>query len=152
MPVLEFIALPNVQERPQQLQPKPSMEQPSEAAATKPSPSTSRPLSYLVKSDLESPAEFIKWWNNSVVAPKLEQERLAQEQGKVNKFDSGMLSSLLALVNCIRNNSILPVVYPSEDNSTLFSLEKKEKDQTRKEDEKVDIFRILFFNPNPLSN
>lgn len=142
IPVMEFVALPNVHERPQQS----SRQQPATPATTESSssetpakPTVARTqLGYLIKSDLESKDEFTRWWNKNVVEPKMEQEKAAEEQKKVNKFDSAMLNSLVALTNCIRSNAILPVVYPSSD-STIDEREmalKKKEESEKKTDRK----------------
>lgn len=86
VPVLEFVALPNVQERPQQSsrQPATPVTPASESSETPAKPAMTRTqLGYLVKSDLESKEEFAKWWNKCVVEPKMEQEKAAEEQKKV---------------------------------------------------------------------
>lgn len=149
VPVMEFVALPNVSERPQEKPQKPQQEKPAEpkpsedgttpAATPRPS-SSSRQLSYLVKSDLENSTEFLKWWSKNVVEPKLEQEKQAEEQKKVNKFDWQLMNSLVALVNCIKNNSILPVVYPESDMPATHVLDKKDEKEpsSEKPEEKKD--------------
>ena len=153
VPCMEFVALPNCAERPQEKQykpkeetPKPPMSENGEQPKTESTTATtSRQLNYLVKSDLESPAEFMKWWSKAVVEPKLEQERLAEEQKKVNKFDWQLLNALVALVNCIKSNSILPVVYPESD---LSLLEKKpEQAQPENGETKKESDESLQFQP-----
>lgn len=114
VPIMEFVALPNVRERPQQQQ----TATPKTEGQTQPATTKNRGLSYLVKADLENSTEFAKWWSKNVVEPKLEQERLATEQNKVNKFDWQLLNSLVSLISCIKSNSILPVVYPETETTT----------------------------------
>jgi hypothetical protein len=147
VPIMEFIALPNVQERPNQSQQKQKQSnnnQDQQASETQNQKgenirlsTSSRQLNYLVKSDLENNTEFMKWWSNSVVEPKLEQEKSIDDQKKVNKFDLSMMNALVALVNCIRSNSILPVVYPESGENGLTVLDKK-PNETKEDGDKDD--------------
>jgi len=142
VPITEFIALPNVQVRPtttphhgaqaQQhagvvLQ-TPAVPLAKDNLNTSSSSSTgtgsgsgrsSRVLNFIVKPDLENGPEFAKWWTKCVVEPKLEQQKLAEAESKTNKFDVSVLNWMTGLINCIRNNSIMPVVYPESGN--MFS-------------------------------
>jgi len=118
VPITEFVALPNVQERPFQSQ-QPSLpllqtanQNTSGSSSTSSTGRSSRILSYLIKSDMESSAEFAKWWAKFVVEPKVAHQQAMETDGKTNKFDSSVMNWMLGLINCIRNNSIMPVVYP----------------------------------------
>jgi len=145
--VSDFIALPNVQERPV-VQEKPSnlLQTPGgnqNHSASSNSSSTSRTprqLNYLIKSDLENTVEFGQWWHKYVAEPKNQKLKLAEEENKVNKFDLNAINYMLGLINCVRNNSIMPVVYPETDvfevnTSTSMNEEKQPKEETI--DEKV---------------
>jgi hypothetical protein len=150
VPVMEFIALPNVQERPYQAQQAKQQQdqQPCESSLNSRQSNTSRQLTYLVKADLESSSEFMKWWSKNVVEPKLEQEKLIEDQNKANKFDWSMMNSLVALVNCIRANSFLPVVYPECGENGASVLEKKSaesKDADEKDEKPKDTKEELQF-------
>jgi len=118
VPITEFVALPNVQERPFQSQ-QPSLpllqtanQNTSGSSSTSSTGRSSRILSYLIKPDMESSAEFAKWWAKFVVEPKVAHQQAMETDGKTNKFDSSVMNWMLGLINCIRNNSIMPVVYP----------------------------------------
>lgn len=141
VPITEFIALPNVLERPvstsgssssssSQLLQTPGGNANHSASSTTSSatsPATaggrsSRALHFLVKSDLESSAEFAKWWTKHVVEPKILQHQQAEAESRVNKFDSSVMNWMLGLITCIRNNSVMPVVYSeSGDQAPMFS-------------------------------
>lgn len=162
IPVMEFVALPNVLERPQQSTPRtPVVPTTVESSETSPANKPTIPrtqLGYLIKSDLESKDDFAKWWTKNVVEPRMEQEKAAEEQKKTNKFDSSMLNSLVALTNCIRSNAILPVVYPSSDStideremalkkrdeSSSVKTEKKEGEEVSSKDEKEKEIELHF--------
>ena len=91
----EYIVLPNVHEKPvytprqpqqqQQQQQQQSLNQSlnQTSSSTASSTRTSKQLNYLVKSDLSTKEQFAKWWTESVVEPKQEQEKLMEEQKKV---------------------------------------------------------------------
>jgi hypothetical protein len=126
IPVTEVIAVPNVQERPltnqsQQQQQQPTLqtqsENPNQSATSTTSKSgrQSRILQFLIKSDLETQQEFAKWWTRTVVEPINLRKQQQEQEGKSNKFDSSLMNWMLGLINCIRNNSIMPVVYPETD-------------------------------------
>lgn len=114
--VSEFIVLPNVMERPV-FTPKTNLNQSlnQTASSTSSTGRMPRQMTYLIKSDLSSSVEFAKWFTKYVVEPKLEQEKMMEEQKKVNKFDLYSMNYMLGLINCVRNNSIMPVVYPETD-------------------------------------
>jgi hypothetical protein len=124
VPITEFVALPNVQERPFQqasstipaaavtvLQ-TPGGNQNHSASSTTSTGRSSRVLSYLIKPDMESSVEFAKWWTKFVVEPKVAHQQAMEAENKTNKFDSSVMNWMVGLINCIRNNSIMPVVYP----------------------------------------
>lgn len=114
VPITEFVALPNVVECPilnthaNQL---PTQNLNASTISTSSLGRNPRQLSFLVKADLENSAEFAKWWTRCVVEPKVQQLQLAESANKVNKFDASLINSMVGLIHCIRNNSILPVVY-----------------------------------------
>lgn len=131
VPISLCVALPNVREMPAQQTPRSvstvldAQNTSTTSIASGSSTSPSRTLNYLIKSDLDDQCEFTKWWNRSVVEPKQleEQQRQQQQQqqgGESLKEESGeekmkkseLVNLMLGLINCIRNNSILPVVYP----------------------------------------
>ena len=121
IPITEFVALPNVQERPFQTVPAtlaapvlqtPGGNQNHSASSTTSSGRSSRTLSYLIKPDMESSVEFAKWWTKFVVEPKVAQQQAMEAESKTNKFDATVINWMVGLINCIRNNSIMPVVYP----------------------------------------
>ena len=89
----------------------------------------------MIKSDLESPAKFSEWWAKSVVEPKQ-----VEAEAKPNKFDSTLINWMLGLINCIRHNSIMPVVYAQPGTATTTTTEKPEKPETTttSETESVD--------------
>lgn len=141
----EFVVLPNVTERPVYSS-KQSLNQSlnQTASSTSSIARTSRQLGYIIKSDLSSSTEFANWFTKYVVEPKLEQEKFFEEQKKVNKFDLTALNYMLGLINCVRNNSIMPVVYPeTEMGTTLNKPEeltiKKEKTEETEETEKEKL-------------
>jgi len=121
IPVTEVIAVPNVQERPLSGQSSQMTLQTTSENLNQSTSSTSsksgrqgKVLQFLIRSDLESQQEFGKWWQRTIVE-QLNQRRQQQEQdGKQNKFyqDVSIMNWVLGLINCIRNNSIMPVVYP----------------------------------------
>lgn len=130
VPITEFVALPNVQERPFQqhqqqnlpiLQTAGGNQNTSGTSSTSSTGRTSRVLSYLIKPDMESPAEFAKWWTKFVVEPKVAHQQTVETEGKTNKFDSSVMNWMLGLINCIRNNSIMPVVYPESGEPTTHT-------------------------------
>jgi len=120
VPITEFIALPNVQERPatynQQsthaLQTSGDNHNHSATSTSSSSNRSSKILNYIIKSDMENTVEFAKWWTKFVVEPKAQQQQAAEAENKLNKFDSNIMNQMLGLINCIRNNLIMPVVYP----------------------------------------
>lgn len=138
--VTEYIVLPNVVERPMPFQPKQSlnqsMNQTTSSMASSSNGKVPRQMTYIIKSDLASKSEFAKWWAEYVVEPKQEHEKLMEEQNKVNKFDHHALNFMLGLINCVRNNSIMPVVYPENDmgeNMMLNNEEDSKKDEVKPE-------------------
>lgn len=111
----------------------------SATAGTRPN----RSLNYLIKSDLEEHSEFVKWWHRCVEEPtrllaeakreeeererekerereekdENEKEKREKEAKKEKKMVSkrDLINQMMGLMACIRNNSILPVVYPELD-------------------------------------
>lgn len=118
IPITEFIALPNVPERPVNHTHQngtlhtPGGNQNTSASSVTSTGRNSRVLNYLIKGDLENTTEFSKWWTKCVVEPKQAQLLAAEAENKTNKFDTSVINWILGLINCIRNNSIMPVVYP----------------------------------------
>lgn len=113
VPITEFVALPNVTECPT----NPSVEKAplkgdhNTSTSSTSSTRSSRQLNYLIKSDLENSAEFAKWWTRCVVEPKVQQQQQAEQANKVNKFDVSLMNLMVGFIHCVKNNSILPVVY-----------------------------------------
>jgi hypothetical protein len=152
--ITEFIAVPNVQERPALpshlahltaattttgtnggLQ-TPGENQNHSATSSSSSSRTREPriLNYIIKSDLDTPSEFAKWFQKYVAEPKIQHQQAAEADNKVNKFDATLINWMLGLINCIRNNSIMPVVYPETGESNgLFTLEQLQQQQQEKE-------------------
>jgi hypothetical protein len=148
--VSDFIALPNVQERPA-VQEKPAnlLQTPggnqnhSASSNSSNTSRTPRQLNYLIKSDLENTVEFGQWWQKYVAEPKNLKLKLAEEENKVNKFDLHAINFMLGLINCVRNNSIMPVVYPETDvfefNTTATSPSDDKQTKEENSDEKVQF-------------
>lgn len=156
VPITEFIALPNVQVRPvtaQQQQsvvlqtPNANLNQ-STASASGVSSRSSRALNFIIKTDLENGPEFAKWWTKHVVEPKMQQQKQAEIENKQNKFDVSVLNWMTGLINCIRNNSIMPVVYPESGN--MFTIDpttptpKEEEKEPKSEEKSEDKEKLLF--------
>jgi len=80
---------------------------------------------------MENGPEFAKWWSKNVVEPKVQQQKLAESENKVNKFDVSVMNWMTGLINCIRNNSIMPVVYPESGN--MFDLHEEVKHEKPEE-------------------
>jgi len=146
--VSDFIALPNVQERPvvadkSNLLQTPGGNQNHSASSTTSNSRTPRQLTYLIKSDLESTVEFGRWWKEFVTEPK-EQKLVALEaENKVNKFDLPAINMMIGLINCIRNNSIMPVVYPETDVfEAVVSDERKDESKPRDESDDKKEFQF----------
>lgn len=132
VPIAEFVALPNVQERPFQQQYHQQQQQQLNnstasstasnsvtATTTMSSRAASRILSYLIKSDMETQVEFGKWWNKWVVEPRVAREQALEAESKTNKFDASLMNWMVGLINCIRHNSIMPVVYPESESDLI---------------------------------
>lgn len=132
IPITEFIALPNVQVRPEtSSSAKQSVVPPtttttgshdnsSTSATTSTSTSSARrQIQFLIRSDMENSGEFAKWWTKYVVEPKQALQKQLEAENKPNKFDLTILNWMTGLINCIRNNSIMPVVYP--ESGKMFS-------------------------------
>lgn len=135
--VTEYIVLPNVVERPMPYVPKQTLNQSmnqttSSMASSVGNGKVPRQMTYIIKSDMGSKGEFAKWFTEFVTEPKMEQEALWEEQGKVNKFDHHALNFMLGLINCVRNNSIMPVVYAENDMGEDIMLNNEE--DSRKEE------------------
>ncbi len=129
--VSECIVLPNVAERPSPYTPKQqslnqSLNQ-TVSSTTSSSGRVPRQMTYIVKSDLKSSASLTTWWTEQIVKPKTEQEKLMEEQKKVNKFDHLAINYMLGLINCVRSNSIMPVVYPENDLGEQLVMNKPEE-------------------------
>ena len=155
VPISEYVALPNVQERPfqqqhqQQQQPQLNNSNASSTTSTG-THRTPRTLNYLIKSDMETSAEFAKWWTKWVVEPRVAQQQATEAESKTNKFDATVMNWMVGLINCIRHNSIMPVVYPESETDHLHTvnssetLVKSETSSTVKEDESKDKDEINF--------
>jgi len=128
--ITECIVLPNVVERPVPYVPKQNLNQSLNQTASSTASSTGRTprqMTYIIKSDMESNTSFAKWWTEQVVEPKMEQKKVMEEQKKVNKFDHHALNYMLGLINCVRSNSIMPVVYPENDMGEHLLMNKEEE-------------------------
>lgn len=173
VPILDFIALPNVEERPLMLlkEVKPStLVKPTNNLSSMPvvekdllnASSTStvstssqsgrqiRSLNYLIKSDLASSTSFAKWWKDMIVEPKEKRDAeclLAEKP--LNKFDVSALNWMMGLISCIRNNSIMPIVCSElsmpgmTEEMTKMSLQKTEEPITKMPMTEEDKCRIL---------
>lgn len=139
--VTEFVALPNVQERPynnsqspnQSLLQTPGGNQNHSGSSTASATGRSQrnQLHYLIKQDLENSVEFSKWWTKYVVEPKVQYQQALEAENKTNKFDLQALNCMVGLINAIRNNSIMPVVYPEfEVSHSAEEQDKTENSQT----------------------
>jgi len=165
LPVYQFVALPNVREMPMkssQMKNSQSLSasennavNTSSSSIGSASGSTSvrpnRALNYLIKSDLEEHGEFVKWWKRSVEEPsrllaeakreedeKKDEKEKEKDEKKINKKD--LINQMLGLVACIRNNSIMPVVYPEmEMMESMEPSSKEEKDDKDKEENKQHL-------------
>lgn len=134
----EYIVLPNVVERPMPFMPKQNLNQSMNQTTSSMASSTGkvpRQMTYIIKSDMASKMDFSKWFTEHVVEPKMEQERIMEEQNKVNKFDHHALNFMLGLINCVRNNSIMPVVYPEIDMGEHLVNNKPEAEEDSKKEE-----------------
>lgn len=149
--ITEIIAVPNVQERPVPahnqnspvvLQTPGDNQNHSATSTSSGSGRQSRVLSYLIKSDLETQTEFAKWWKQTIVEPKQQKQQQEEADNKPNKFDATLINWMLGLINCIRNNSIMPVVYPetgSETNGLYTHTEPpSEREKPEKEKEQAE--------------
>lgn len=134
--VTEYIVLPNVIERPV-FTPRQSLNQSMNQTMSSTSSTGRMPrqMTYMIKSDLSSKVEFSNWFTKFVAEPKMEQDKLMEEQKKVNKFDLHALNFMLGLINCVRSNSIVPVVYPETDMGTQMT---KPDEVVKQEDVKVE--------------
>lgn len=139
----DYIVLPNVLERPVYT-PRQSLNQSlnQTGSSTSSTTRTTRQLNYIVKSDLSNSTEFAKWFTKYVVEPKMEQEKLMEEQKKVNKFDLPAMNYMLGLINCVRSNSIMPVVYP-ETELDMAKPEMTEETKTTEEMEKEKLMEKM---------
>ena len=141
VPITELIALPNVQVRPvntpkQPLTPNANLNQ--STSSTDGSERSSRLLNFIVKPDLENGPEFAKWWTKFVVEPKMQQQKQAEAENKTNKFDVSVLNMMTGLINCIRNNSIMPVVYPESGNMFSTDSQQQQHHQQHPEEHKSE--------------
>lgn len=126
----DFIVLPNVQERPvftPKTMPNLNASLNQTSSSTSSTGRVPRQMTYLIKSDLSSSVEFAKWFTKFVAEPKMEQEKLMIEQNKTNKFDLNCMTYMLGLIHCVRNNSIMPVVYPETDMGEHLTMTKPEE-------------------------
>jgi hypothetical protein len=120
VPITEFVALPNVTECPTNpTQPMPLKGDHNTSTSSTSSTKTQKQLNYMIKSDLENSTEFAKWWTRCVVEPKVQQQQQAEAANKVNKFDVSLMNLMIGFIHCVKNNSILPVVYPQSGEFTL---------------------------------
>jgi len=129
--VSEYIVLPNVYERP--VYPvkgglNTSLNQ-SNASTSSQSRTHLRQLNYMIKYDLENSVNFANWWTKYVVEPKVSYLQYLEEHKKMNKFDLNALNCVLGLINCVRNNSIMPVVYPETDMGGLTKAAEETKQE-----------------------
>lgn len=135
----DYIVLPNVTERPVYM-PKTSMLNQSLNQTASSTGSSSgrmpRQMTYIIKTDLASSDSFAQWFNMYVTEPMQEQEKLMEEQNKVNKFNLQAMNYMLGLINCVRNNSIMPVVYPEMEMGEHLMMQKEEEEE--KKDVKVE--------------
>lgn len=114
-----------------------------------------RAVNYLIRSDLEEHGEFVKWWKRAVEEPsrllaeaKREEEEREKEKRDEKKDDKRddrekklnkkeLINQMLGLVACIRNNSIMPVVYPemesSMENGYSAHMEERERENNKEE-------------------
>jgi len=149
--VTEFIALPQVQERPQQQEKflqTPGGNQNHSASSTTSQSRSPRQLQYLIKQDLESTVEFGRWWKEYVTEPKEARFKQLEADNKVNKFDLPALNMMIGLINCIRNNSIMPVVYPETDIFETVNVESQPKPKDEQTtDEKKESQKDVQFQP-----
>lgn len=126
LPVVEVLALPNIYERPRPSTPSDK----NKPTADKNHTSKPRDLSYLIKSDLE---DFSKWWNENIVEKHVEQPTIDK------KTRIGSYTNLLSLINCVRNNLVIPVVSEEVDERKKEHDEKKkESDEKKKERDEHD--------------
>ena len=144
--VSEFIVLPNVQERPT-MPPRnlnTSMMSPSSSNLNQSVTSTTgtlrnpRTLNYLIKADLESRVEFAAWWTKYVVEPKAQYQQTLEEMKRTNKFDLNAVNCVLGLINCIRNNLVMPVVYPETDMGELTKTEEEKIAEPTPQDKEAE--------------
>lgn len=146
--VSDFIVLPNVQERPtvpekSNILQTPGGNQNHSASSTTSNSRSPRQLTYLIKSDLENPIEFGKWWTKFVAEPKNLKQQALEAENKTNKFDLHAINYMLGLINCVRNNSIMPVVYPETDVFEAVT-EEPRRDETKPKEECDDKKEIQF--------
>lgn len=135
----DYIVLPNVQERPVFV-PKQNLNQSMNQSNASTSSNTRSPrqITYMIKSDMMNKESFAKWFTEFVVEPKQEREKMMQEQNKMNKFDLHAMNYMLGLISCVRNNSIMPVVYPETEMGEQMMMNKEikpEEVKTEKTDE-----------------
>jgi len=148
--VSEFIALPQVQERPQQSEKylqTPGGNQNHSASSTTSQSRSSRQLNYLIKQDLESTVDLGRWWKENVSEPRETKLKQLEAENKASKFDLPALNMMMGLINCIRNNSIMPVVYPETDVFEAVERQEQQKpkeEQQRESDEKKETKEVQF--------
>jgi hypothetical protein len=120
LPVIEVLALPNIHERPR---PSPT---PMDKAGKQPTDkyhSKHREMTYLVKSDLD---DFGKWWSDNIADKHVEQATV-DKKTRLSSY-----TNMLSLINCVRNNLVIPVV--SEEIDEKHDDKRKEHhDKERKE-------------------
>jgi len=160
--VSEFIALPNVEDKPFLTSSSPAANAanlnmsnvstthadhnqstvssvgsgPSHRTSTSHYHSHRSPLGYLLKPDLASSVAFASWWTREVVEPKVQRAAQLEADGKpANKFDLKALNCLIGLISCVRNNSIMPVVYPETEMMGAMVNENERKPSERVKEE-----------------
>jgi len=150
--VSEFIALPQVQEKPQQSEKylqTPGGNQNHSASSTTSQSRSSRQLNYLIKQDLESTVDLGRWWKENVSEPKETRLKQLEAENKASKFDLPALNMMIGLISCIRNNSIMPVVYPETDIFEAVEQQKpkdepQQQQQQQQPEEKKETKEVQF--------
>lgn len=145
--VSEFIALPQVQEKPQQSEKylqTPGGNQNHSASSTTSQSRSSRQLNYLIKQDLESTVDLGRWWKENVSEPKETRLKQLEAENKASKFDLPALNMMIGLISCIRNNSIMPVVYPETDIFEAVEQQKPKDEPQQQPEEKKETKEVQF--------
>jgi len=102
IPVTEFIALPNLMERPQpSSQTKPMMTTTGTTTKQQTPVNTLRQVSFMIKQDMCSQETMKCWWQQNVV------DRLATRPA----INSTILNFFTGILSAVKNNTVLPVVH-----------------------------------------